>query len=287
MGRSRRAKIMQAQTALTSALVSEASVGAALMSSFSDNEPTRNRKEISFKMWDFIKYRFPTKAMHEAGNDKPVFSFALDRFQNFFGPEPTLDPLGTGGTNNRIKSVTLWCMSPFEPIAYNVSSTPPAPYTYRPKITVLPLVLAGVPVERTDDDEGSALIGQSSTAVHVDQRQAWVKVGHWNWMSLFDNTQFEPKFASDTPQTKVELFRFCVLDAATGDPISNVENTELDAGLTFRVSVELVAPITLVPDPVRLEIYTDKFTGSSIPSGSWQATESPVQYELLRLSDVI
>lgn len=150
------------------------------------------------------------------------------------------------------------------------------------------MVLCAVPVEQTQDDQGVALIGQSSTAVHVDQRQAWVKVGQWDWESLFANTQLEPKSASIAGSgAKSELFRLSVIDASTGDKIVQVPSAEVDTGLTFRLCIEVEAPIALLPQPLRYEAYTEKFSGATVTSTDWGRTFSPVQYELTRLQNEI
>jgi len=239
----------------------------ALMSSFGDNEPTRNKKEITVKIWDWIKYDYPADI---TANNR-IKSYALDLTQNFFAPAQSL--ANVNETKNRIKSVCLEALSPFEPITFNGGAAR----------TGLPLVLAACPVLADDTDSGSSLVGQSSTAVHVDQRQAWIKVAHWNWDSIFANTQLQPVYPPGAPES-VELFRYSVVDSVSGNPIVEVIEQGNDLGLTLRVCIEIACPVTLVPNPVKYDGEADVFAGAGF-IGSFTVNQTPVQYELMRMGD--
>jgi len=238
-----------------------------LMSSFGDHEPTRNQKELTLKIWDWFKYDYPVEDTVQGR----IKTYALDLTQNFFAPEQSL--ANVNETKNRIKSVTLEALSPFSPVEYGGGANK----------TAVPLVLAACPVLADDTDLGSSLVGQSSTVVHVDQRQAWIKVAHWNWHSIFSNTQLQPSYPAATPES-VELFRLSVVDSVTGQAIVEVTDQGFDNGLTFRLCVEIACPVTLVPNPVKYAGTADVFAGAGfVPT--YVSDSSPVQYELLRLGN--
>merc|ERR1712141_588015 len=213
------------------------------MASFGDNEPTGNKKELTIKVWDWIQFDYPV-GTSGPGSDR-IKTYALDLTQNFFAPEVTTANINE--TKNRIKSVTIECLSPFEPVTYLTAAS-----EGETRITSTPLVLAACPVLADDTDGGSSIVGQISTVVHVDQRQAWIQVAHWDWHSIFNNSQLLPDYPSTTPEA-VELFRFSVVDAITGLPIAYVQNQGDAKGLTFRVCVEIACPVTLVPNPTKYD----------------------------------
>lgn len=244
------------------------------MASFGDNEPTRNKKELTLKIWDWIQYDYPVGSSGP-GADR-IKTYALDLTQNFFAPQ--VDVANISETKNRIKSVSIECLSPFQPITYRTAAT-----EGETRITSTPLVLAACPVLADDTDGGSSLVGQSSTVVHVDQRQAWIKVAHCDWHSIFGNSQLLPNYPTATPES-VELFRLSVVDAITGQPIAYVQDQGDALGLTFRVCIEIACPVTLVPNPTKYDGVASVFAGSGfVPT--YSQNFSPVQYELLRLGD--
>lgn len=118
-----------------------------------------------------------------------------------------------------------------------------------------------MPVPAADpDDTQTSLIGQNSTVIHPDVRRAWVMVAHWNWRTMFTDTQLQPFYtqynSSVTPAEDgkgIELFRLAVVDSVNGLPLFNQQGGNLAGKLDFRVSVEIEGPIGLVPDPVGSE----------------------------------
>jgi len=251
-----------------------------LMSTFGDNEPIRNQKELTLVIHDWFLYRYPDA--YATRNNGRVFSYLLDLTQNFFAPDQSAG--NTNETKNRIKSVTLEALSPYQPIQY-VGTFPGDPPVEDPEAqTSLPLVVSACPVLANDTDSGSSLVGQQSTVVHVDQRQAWIKVAHWDWHSIFSNSQLLPNYPSAQPES-VELFRLSVADSINGQPLVNT-STPFDRGLSFRVAIEIACPITLVPNPAKYLGRADVFAGAGFVPTYGDADQSPVQYQLKGLSNL-
>jgi len=252
----------------------------ALMSTFGDNEPIRNQKELTLVIHDWFEYAFPDA--YATRNNNRVYSYLLDLTQNFFAPQNSGG--NTNETKNRIKSVTLEALSPYQPIQY-VGTFPGTPPVEDPEAqTSIPLVVSACPVLANDTDSGSSLVGQQSTVVHVDQRQSWIKVAHWDWHSIFANSQLLPNYPSAQPES-VELFRLSVADSINGAPLVNIE-TPFERGLSFRVAIEIACPITLVPNPLKFSGRADVFAGAGFLPTYGAADESPVQYELKGLANM-
>jgi len=240
------------------------------VSGFGDHEPTRNTKELHFKVWDWI-----TWDLVSTGNP-PVQTYGFDLTQNFFADVSAVG--GVNETKNRVRSVTLEVLTPAQNLFKDSEAT---------ETVNLFLVLASVPV-LASDDAGSSLVGQSSTVIHPDVRRPWVKVGHWDFTKIFTNTQFEPVYYNAITDA-IELFRFSVTSATTGNPITIAETGEDPAenGLRFRVCTEIACPIGLVPEPTRVKGRAPAFAGASyIPTGV-AADETPCQYEIVRIADAI
>jgi len=240
------------------------------VSGFGDHEPTRNTKELHFKVWDWIKWDLTSSTT------PPVQTYGFDLTQNFFA-----DVSSTGGVNetkNRIRSVTLEVLTPAQNLFKDSEAT---------ETVDLFLVIASVPV-LASDDAGSSLVGQSSTVIHPDVRRPWVRVGHWDFTKIFTSTQFEPVYYNAVTDA-IELFRFSVASATSGNPITIAETGEdpSENALRFRVCVEIASPIGLVPEPTRVKGRAPVFAGAAyIPSGV--ATDNtPCQYEIVRIADSI
>jgi len=231
--------------------------------SFGDDEPTRNTKELRLKIWDWITWELVDQA-----TPAPIQIYGLDLTQNFFGTVITTAGIDT--TKNRVHSVTLEILTPAEPVLFGDNAT-----------SDLLMVLASVPVIASDDG-GSSLVGQSTTVIHPDVRRPWVKVGTWNFTEIFTNSQFLPVYLAADTET-MELFRFTVIDAVTGNTLF------LPTGgkpLQFRVSIELGAPITLVPEPRRFTGRSSVFAGAGYTPVVSQ-DQTPTQYELMRMTNIV
>lgn len=266
----------------------------ALMSNIGDNEPTRNVAELRFQYFDWFSYDI------EKLGPRPVFSYGLDETQNFLGQiqNSLPDEAGIGQTKNRILSVSLDVLSPEGPLKY-VDDVTPTPNEYT---CSLPLVVSAVPVPASDpDDTQTSLIGQNSTVVHPDVRRAWIRVAHWNWRTLFKDTQLQPKYTtynnSVVPAEDgigIELFRLAVVDSINGRTLNLQKDGEKAGKLDFRVAVEIAGPIGLVPDPVRFRGSYAAFAGLAqsitppVPSSPDSATDrTPTQYKLLAMQNLL
>lgn len=265
-----------------------------LMSNIGDNEPTRNVAELRFQYFDWFSYDI------DALGPRPVLSYGLDETQNFLGQiqNSLPDEGGVGQTKNRIISVSLDVLSPESGFKYVDTATPtPNEYT-----TSLPLVVSAVPVPASDPgDTQTSLIGQNSTVIHPDVRRAWIRVGHWNWRTLFKDTQLQPFYTQyDTLATPaedgrgIELFRVAVVDSINGFPLFFQKDGEKAGKLEFRVAVEIAGPVGLVPDPVRFRGSYAAFAGVSqtiTPPDAGDPTSAtdrtPTQYKLLGMQNLL
>lgn len=192
----------------------------------------------------------------------------MDLTQNFFGGIFTIGSINL--TKNRVRSVTLEVLTPASAIDAGTGG-----------IVDLFQIVAAVPVTLFGST-GSSLTGQSTTVIHPDLRRPWVKVAHWNFLEIFDNTQFEPCYYTSEPGV-CELFRYSVINAVTG---AQLAFTAGDPGIPFRVCVEVSAPVTLVPNPVRWEGTQTNFAGGNLLPTLTQ-TSTPSQYEIVRISNVL
>lgn len=264
-----------------------------LMSNIGDNEPTRNVAELRFTLYDWFSYNIDDLGV------RPVFSYGIDETQNFLGQiqNSLPDEAGIGQTKNRIVSVSLDVLSPSGPTTYqDTSSSPPKTLECD-----LPLIVSAVPVPAADpDDTQTSLIGQNSTVIHPDVRRAWIRVGHWNWRSMFSDTQLQPFYtqynSSVTPAEDgkgIELFRVAVVDSVNGLPLFNQDGSDKAGKFDFRVSVEIEGPIGLVPDPVRFRGSYSAFAGlaqtiyppDNDPDNATDRT--PTQYKLHGMKNLI
>jgi len=239
-----------------------------LSSGFGDNEPTRNTKELHIKVWDWLTWEIPTAV---PPGSTPVTTYGMDLTQNFFGGVFSQGSINL--TKNRVRSVTLEVLTPASAIDSGGGALG-GPVSLFQIVAAVPVTQAG--------SSGSSLVGQSTTVVHPDVRRPWVRVGKWNFMEIFDNTQFEPCYYSAQPGV-VELFRFSVIDAATGNQLLFSAG---ETGIAFRLSVEISAPVALVPNPVRWEGVQTDFAGGNLLPTLAQAT-SPAQYEILRIANIL
>lgn len=188
-------------------------------------------------------------------------------------------------TRNRIRSVSVEMLTPPSPLNYTTGSDVRGPRAIEEHVCSLPMVVCAVPCAQEEEQggvTGTAIIGQSTTVIHPDLRQPWVKVGHWNWMEMFSNVQLQPHYAnyvSGTPPNKgLELFRLTMLDSVSGAKLAQQKAGERLI-LNFRVCIELSAPIGLIPQPRRFYGGYDEIAGS----GSINDPEediTPVQYKL-------
>lgn len=236
-----------------------------LTSGFGDNEPTRNTKELHIKVWDWLTWELPTSI---PPGTQPVSTYGMDLTQNFFG-----GIFSTGSINltkNRVRSVTLEVLTPASAIDGGLAGP-----------VDLFQIVAAVPVTQ-QGSTGSSLVGQSTTVIHPDVRRPWVQVGHWNFMEIFDNTQFEPCYYTAQPGV-AELFRYSVINAVNGNQL--LFNAG-DTGIPFRVCVEISAPVTLVPNPVRWEGIQSNFAGGNLLPVLTQAN-SPAQYDIVRIANLL
>jgi len=231
--------------------------------SFGDNEPTRNTKELRLKIWDWIEWRLVDQSQPE-----PVQIYGLDLTQNFFGT--VISTAGIDSTKNRIHRVTLEILTPAQPVPFGSAAE-----------SDLLMVLASVPVIASDDG-GSSLVGQSTTVIHPDVRRPWVKVASWDFTEIFTNSQFLPVYLAADTET-MELFRFTVIDAVTGNALFEPTDSK---PLQFRVSIELGAPITLVPEPRRFGGRANVFAGAGY-SPVVSQDQTPTQYELMRMTNMV
>lgn len=264
-----------------------------LMSNIADSEPTRNVAELRFTLYDWFSYNIDDLGV------RPVFSYGIDETQNFLGQiqNSLPDEAGVGQTKNRIVSVSLDVLSPSGPIAYR-DTTGSSPVDLE---CDLPLVVSAVPVPASDpDDTQTSLIGQNSTVIHPDVRRAWVRVGHWNWRSMFTDTQLQPFYtqynSSVTPAEDgkgIELFRLAVVDSVNGLPLFNQEGSNKAGKFDFRVSVEIEGPVGLVPDPLRFRGSYSAFAGAAqsiYPPDNdpdKASDRSPTQYKLHGMKNLI
>jgi len=239
-------------------------------SGFGDHEPTRNTKELHFKVWDWIKWDL------RSTTTPPIQSYGFDLTQNFFADVSSTGNVGE--TKNRVRSVTLEVLTPAQNLFKGAEAS---------ETVDLFLVLASVPV-LASDDSGSSLVGQSSTVIHPDVRRPWVKVGHWDFTKIFTNTQFEPVYYNAFTEA-IELFRFSVTGAISGNPITIPESGDDPAenAIRFRVCTELACPIGLVPEPVRIRARAPVFAGAGYIPVSVEEDTSACQYELVRMADAI
>jgi hypothetical protein len=240
------------------------------VSGFGDNQPTRNTKELHFKVWDWIKWDL------RSTTTPPIQSYGFDLTQNFFADVSSTGNVGE--TKNRVRSVTLEVLTPSENLFKDSEAT---------ENVDLFLVLASVPV-LASDDAGSSLVGQSSTVIHPDVRRPWVKVGHWDFTKIFTNTQFQPVYYNAFTDS-IELFRFSVTGAISGTPITipTQDVSPDENALRFRVCTELACPIGLVPEPVRIKARAPVFAGAGYIPVNVEQDTSACQYELVRMADAI
>jgi len=238
-----------------------------LSTGFGDNEPTRNTKELHIKVWDWITWEIPDTI---PPGSTPITTYGMDLTQNFFGGVFSQGSINL--TKNRVRNVTLEVLTPASAIDSGVQSSGPVD---------LFQIVAAVPVTQ-QGSTGSSLVGQSTTVIHPDVRRPWVQVGKWNFMEIFDNTQFEPCYYSAQPGV-CELFRFSVIDAVTGNQLVFSAG---ETGIPFRLSVEVSAPVSLVPDPIRWEGVQQQFAGGNLLPTLSQA-RSPAQYEILRIANIL
>lgn len=254
-----------------------------MLSSFHDNEPSRNQGELHFQYWDWFKVN-----TDQLTPVQPVISYGLEETQNFFGQISSV--AGEQNTKNRIRSVSLEVLTPAKTIQYDVDSV----------VTDcnLPLFLCATPVpsgaaDQSSASNGESLIGQISTVVHPDVRQPWVRIGHWNWQSMFKDTQLTPLYTNyvttQSDAIGIELFRLTIVDSVNGILLTSPadDNTVID----FRVCVELAAPIGLVPNPTRFRCNYALFAGINNPvinigaSPDDNKDNTPVQYKVLGLQN--
>jgi hypothetical protein len=133
--------------------------------------------------------------------------------------------------------------------------------------------------------------------VHPDVRRPWVKVGRWNWKSLFKDTQLAPLYTRYTSPTTdpgigvgIELFRLHIVDSVNGLPLTSPENGNY--AFDFRVCIELAGPIGLVPIPRRFRAGYSLFAGPNNPLIDLSSADpklnedkTPVQYKVLSLQN--
>lgn len=259
-----------------------------------DSEPTRNVKELHFAMYDWFTVEAPKEETPPAALNH-VYTYGLEETQNFLGQitQGTSDVDGTGLTKNRIKSVTLDILSPEGGFSADFNS---AEYD-----VALPLIVSAVPVPSTNQGpieqppatpDSNSLIGQNSTVVHPDVRRAWIQVAHWNWLSLFSDTQLDPFYSLYVPGLDppgdgigLELFRLGLFDSVTGRVLRSPEGKTI--AFNFRVKVELAAPVGLIPTPTRFTGRMSQFAGDSVKLVDGAPDITPVQYQLKGLQNLI
>jgi hypothetical protein len=255
-----------------------------------DNQPTRNVKELHFAIYDWFTLELP-KLPDDPAIDPGdfVYSYGLEESQNFLGQ--VTDAIGvdrgTGVTKNRIKSVTLEVLSPDTSLEVAIIMS------NLTKRVSLPLIVSGTPTPTSivtlPTASPNAMIGQNSTVVHPDVRRAWVQVAHWDWRSMFSDTQLQPLYTqydgSANPARNgigLELFRVGVYDSIDGSILYSPSTGPV--GLDFRVKIDLAAPVGLMPTPLRFKGYYNGFAGLptfKIPSPASLATDkTPVQYQI-------
>lgn len=249
-----------------------------------DAEPTRNVKEMHFTIFDWFTVKLPE--VPTAGNFPDfVYSYGIEESQNFLGQvtDVVAEDQGRGVTKNRIKSVSLDVLSPEGSVQVGVGNLT--------KAIDLPLVVSAVPVPTSEQDSASspgpnALIGQNSTVVHPDVRRAWVRVGHWNWRTLFSDTQLQPFYSQYDSSVKpsrngigLELVRLGLYNSVDGNILFSPANAAVE--FQFRIAIEMAAPVGLTPTPRRFNGRVKNFAGEAnneVVSGVVDLT--PVQYQI-------
>lgn len=258
-----------------------------------DLEPVRNVKEMRFAIYDWFTLDLP-KVPSPGNLADFVYSYGIEESQNFLG-QVTDDPAtdqGRGVTKNRIRSVTLDILSPASTQEVRTSLS-----GNLNTVLSLPLVVSAVPVPTSNQVSASspgpnALIGQNSTVVHPDVRRAWVRVGHWDWQTLFSDTQLQPfysQYVNTTPTRNgvgLELVRIGMYDGVDGGVLYAPSTGPVR--YDFRICIELAAPIGLTPTPLRFFGRVPQFAGennNTVVSGD--TDESPVQYQIRGMQNLI
>lgn len=262
-----------------------------------DSEPTRNVKELHFAIYDWFTLKLPKVPATAPGSF--VYSYGLEESQNFLGQvtDVTGDDQGTGVTKNRIKSVTLELLSPETALEVALEVQPG---NLTRKVS-LPLIVSGCPVPTSvvtlPSASPNAMIGQNSTVVHPDVRRAWVQVAHWDWRTMFSDTQLMPVYtqydATASPARNgigIELFRLGAYDSIDGSILYSPSSGVV--GLDFRVRIELAAPIGLLPTPLRFRGSYNGFAGSPtltvpIDPDTLAKDKTPVQYQIKGVQNLI
>lgn len=252
-----------------------------------DSEPTRNVKELHFAIYDWFTLELP-KVPSTGSLADFVYSYGLEESQNFLGqvtdnPSGAESDRGTGVTKNRLKSVSLEILSPERSleVANEVGNLT--------KEVALPLVVSGVPtptsVVTLPAPSPNAIIGHNSTVVHPDVRRAWVRVAHWDWRTMFSDTQLQPlytKYVNADPARDgigLELFRLGLYDSVDGKLLYSPSSGTVE--LNFRVCIELAAPIGLMPRPLRFKGMMSAFAGIvTLSSTAGKEDRTPVQYQI-------
>lgn len=259
-----------------------------------DSEPTRNVKELHFAIYDWFTLELP-KFPPSGSLADFVYSYGLEESQNFLGqvtdnPSGADSDRGTGITKNRLKSVTLEILSPDRNL--EVASTS----GNLTKEVALPLVVSGVPTPTSivtlPAPSPNAVIGQNSTVVHPDVRRAWVKVAHWDWRTMFSDTQLQPmytKYVAANPTRDgigLELFRLGLYDSVDGSILYSPSSGTVE--LNFRICIELAAPIGLMPKPLRFKGMLPAFAGIvTLGDDMGKEDRTPVQYQIKGVQNLI
>jgi len=251
-----------------------------------DAEPTRNVKEMQFTIYDWFSVELPK--VPTAGNLADfVYSYGIEESQNFLGQvtDTVATDQGRGVTKNRIKSVSLDILSPQAAVEVAAGTG------NLTKDVALPLVVSAVPVPTSEQATPAtpgpnALIGQNTTVVHPDVRRAWVRVGHWNWRTLFSDTQLQPFYsqydsAADPSRNGIglELVRLGLYNSVDGSILYSPSSGPVS--FDFRICIEMAAPVGLTPTPLRFGARVKNFAGEAnneVVSGFSDRT--PVQYQI-------
>jgi len=258
-----------------------------------DAEPTRNVKEMCFTIYDWFTVKLPE--VPTAGNLPDfVYSYGLEESQNFLGQvtDSVAADQGRGVTKNRIKSVSLDILSPEGTVEVGVSGG------NLTKKIALPLVVSAVPVPTAEQATAAspgpnALIGQNTTVVHPDVRRAWVRVGHWNWRTLFSDTQLQPFYSQYDPNANptrngigLELVRLGLYNSVDGAILFSPSSGPVT--FDFRIAIEIAAPIGLTPTPLRFSGLVKNFAGEAnneVVAG--RSDRTPVQYQIHGVQNLI
>lgn len=252
-------------------------------------------KELHFAIYDWFTITLP-KVPPTGSLADFVYSYGIEETQNFLGqvtdnPSGDDSDRGTGITKNRIKTVTLEILSPEKSIEVSAGTG------NLTKQVSLPLVVSGVPTPTSivtlPSPSPNAIIGQNSTVVHPDVRRAWVKVGHWDWRTMFSDTQLQPLYsiydATANPSRDgigLELMRIGLYDSVDGSILYSPSSGPV--ALNFRICVELAAPIGLLPTPLRFKGKMPAFAGIvTLNKDASGQDRTPVQYQIKGVQNLI